>query len=99
MPGYKQSEMLAPQQTEDTPDMKRRFAMPRFTMIQWTIIALVAYVAFQYKKLDKPITTSIMFAIALLHMYDHLFLVQRGSERLFLLPGEKKEGYCTACQK
>ena len=99
MPGYKQSEMFAPQPTEDTPDMKRRFAMPRFTMIQWTIIALVAYVAFQYKKLDKPITTSIMFAIALLHMYDHLFLVQRGSERLFLLLGEKKEGYCTACQK
>ena len=99
MPGYKQSEMFAPQPTEDTPDMKRLFAMPRFTMIQWTIIALVAYVAFQYKKLDKPITTSIMFAIALLHMYDHLFLVQRGSERLFLLPGEKKEGYCTACQK
>ena len=90
MPGYKQSEMFAPQPTEDTPDMKRRFAMPRFTMIQWTIIALVAYVAFQYKKLDKPITTSIMFAIALLHMYDHLFLVQRGSERLFLLLGEKK---------
>lgn len=99
MPGYKQSEMFAPQPTEDTPDMKRRFAMPRFTMIQWTIIALVGYVAFQYKKLDKPITTSIMFAIALLHMYDHLFLVQRGSERLFLLPGEKKEGYCAACQK
>jgi hypothetical protein len=40
-----------------------------------------------------------MFAIALLHMYDHLFLIHRHDERLFLLPGEKKEGYCAACQK
>lgn len=99
MPGYKQSELFAPQPTEATPDMKRRFVVPRFTMIQWIIMALVAYVGFQYKNLNKPVTTTIMFAIALLHMYDHLFLVQRGDERLFFLPGEKKEGYCAACQK
>ena len=98
MPGYKQSEMFAPQPTEDKPDMKRRFVMPRFTMIQWIIMALVAYVGFQYKKLNKPVTTTIMFAIALLHMYDHLFLVQRGEERLAFLP-KKQEGYCAACQK
>jgi hypothetical protein len=53
MPGYKQSEMFAPQPTEDKPDMKRRFVMPRFTMIQWTIVALVAYVAFSIQKAEQ----------------------------------------------
>ena len=90
--------MFAPQPTESTPDMKRRFVVPRFTMVQWIILALIAYVAVQYRRLDKPVTTTIMFAIALLHMYDHLFLVKRGEERLFALP-KKQEGYCGACQK
>lgn len=98
MPGYKQSEMFAPQPTESTPDMKRRFAVPRFTFVQWIIIALIAYVAIQYKTIDKPIATTITFAIAILHLYDHFFLIQRGGEHLFFLP-QKKEGYCGACQK
>lgn len=96
MPGYKQSEMFAPQPTEETKDMKSRFVLPRLSFVQLLILGLVLFVAFQYKKLDKPVLTTVTFAIALLHMYDHLFLIERHGERFLL---NRSEGYCPACQK
>ena len=66
------------------------------TIVQLTIAAMIAYYAFTVRKMNKALVSTGVFAIALLHMYDHMYRVKRGDERLFLFP--KKEGYCGACR-
>jgi len=43
------------------------------------------------------VVSSLAIAIALLHMYDHLYRVKRGDEHLFLLPKKEKYG-CKSCK-
>ena len=103
MPGYgAKMERFTPEPTKETPQLEERFVAPKvrvptMTLVQLTIFAMIAYYAFTVRKMNKAVVSTGVFAIALLHMYDHMYRVKRGDERLFLFP--KKEGYCGACQK
>ena len=97
MPGYgAKMERFTPEPTKETPQLEERFVKPTMTLVQLTIAAMIAYYAFTVRKMNKALVSTGVFAIALLHMYDHMYRVKRGDERLFLFP--KKEGYCGACR-
>ena len=102
MPGYgAKMERFTPEPTKETPQLEERFLIPKvrvptMTIVQLTIAAMIAYYAFTVRKMNKALVSTGVFAIALLHMYDHMYRVKRGDERLFLCP--KKEGYCGACR-
>ena len=98
MPGYgAKMERFTPEPTKETQQLEERFVKPTMTLVQLTIFAMIAYYAFTVRKMNKAVVSTGVFAIALLHMYDHMYRVKRGDERLFLFP--KKEGYCGACRK
>ena len=100
MPGYgKRIEMFTPEPTEKTPELEQRFVMPRFTLVQMTILAMILYYAWSVRKMNKAAISTVALAFGLFHMYDHMYRVKRGDERLFFFPEAKKEGYCGACQK
>ena len=102
MPGYgAKMERFTPEPTKETPQLEERFVIPKvgtptLTLVQLTIAAMIAYYAFTVRKMNKAVVSTAVFAIALLHMYDHMYRVKRGEENLFLFP--KKEGYCGACR-
>jgi len=48
--------------------------------------------------MNGVVVASLALTVGLLHMYDHLYRVQRGPEKLFFLPQAKKEGY-SCCGK
>ena len=101
MPGYgKRMEMSAPEPTEKTPELEQRFKLPllpSMTLVQLTILALILAYAWSVRKMNKAVVSTAALSIGLLHMYDHMYRVKRGDERLFFLP--QREGYCGACQK
>jgi len=100
MPGYgKRMEMYAPEPTDKVQDVEQRFVMPKLTLVQLTILAMILYYAFSVRKMNKAVVSTAALTIGLLHMYDHLYRVNRGDERLFFAPEAKKEGYCRACNK
>lgn len=98
MPGYgKRAEMYAPAPTAETKDIKDRFTMPaipQLTIVQMIIAAVIVVYAFMARKVKGVVVATLALTIGLLHMYDHLYRVQRGPEKLFLLPGDKTENYC-----
>lgn len=105
MPGYgKKTEMYAPAPTTETKDMKERFSMPsipQLTIVQMIIAAVIVAYAFTARKIKGVVVGSLALTIALLHMYDHMYRVQRGPEKLFLfgnteMMGHKKEHYCAS---
>jgi len=91
-------EMYAPEPTDEVKDVEQRFVMPKLTLVQLTILAMILYYAWSVRKMNRAVVSTAMLAIGLLHMYDHLYRVKRGDERLFFFP-EAKEGYCSMCQK
>jgi hypothetical protein len=103
MPGYgKRMEKYAPEPTDEVKEVEQRFVMPvlpKLTLVQMTILAMILYYAWSVRKMNRAVVSTAMLAIGLLHMYDHLYRVKRGDERLFFFPEAKKEGYCGACQK
>jgi hypothetical protein len=103
MPGYgKRMEKYAPEPTDEVKEVEQRFVMPvlpKLTLVQLTILAMILYYAWSVRKMNRAVVSTAMLAIGLLHMYDHLYRVKRGDERLFFFPEAKKEGYCGACQK
>jgi hypothetical protein len=100
MPGYgKRMERYAPEPTKETPELEQRFVMPKVTLVQLTILAMILYYAWSVRKMNKAVVSTAALAIGLLHMYDHMYRVKRGDERLFFFPEAKKEGYCGACRK
>ena len=103
MPGYgKRMEKYAPEPTNEVQDVEQRFvmpALPKLSLVQLTILAMILAYAWSVRKMNKAVVSTAALAIGLLHMYDHMYRVKRGDERLFFLPQAKKEGYCTACQK
>ena len=100
MPGYgKRMERYAPEPTNETPELEQRFVMPKVTLVQLTILAMIAYYAYTVRKMNRAVVPVAAFAIGLLHMYDHMYRIKRGDERLFFFPEAKKEGYCGACRK
>jgi len=102
MPGYgAKMERFTPEPTKDTPQLEERFLIPKvrvptMTIVQMVILGLVVLYAFSVRKMNKAVVSTAVFAIGLLHMYDHMYRVKRGEEHLFFLP--KKEGYCGACR-
>ena len=103
MPGYgKRMEKYAPEPTEEAPELEQRFVipmLPKLTLVQLSILAMILYYAWSVRKMNKAVVSTAALAIGLLHMYDHMYRVKRGDERLFFFPEAKKEGYCGACQK
>lgn len=103
MPGYgKRMEKYAPETTEEVDTVEKRFvmpALPKLTIVQLTLIAIVLAYAWSARKMNGAVISTILIASALLHIYDHLYRVKRGDERLFFFPEAKKEGYCGACRK
>jgi len=95
-------EKYAPEPTDEVKEVEERFVMPvlpKLTLVQMTILAMILYYAWSVRKMNRAVVSTAMLAIGLLHMYDHLYRVKRGDERLFFFPEAKKEGYCGACQK
>lgn len=103
MPGYgKRMEKYAPETTEEVDTVEKRFKMPtlpKITLVQLTLIAIVLAYAWSARKMKGAVISTILIASALLHIYDHMYRVKRGEERLFFFPEAKKEGYCGACRK
>lgn len=95
-------EKYAPTKTEDVQTVEHRFVLPtfpRFTIVQLTLIGLLLAYAWTSRKMNRAAVSTVALGIGLLHMYDHLYRVKRGDERLFFFPEAKKEGYCGACRK
>jgi hypothetical protein len=95
MPGYKRSEKYAPSITTEVDTMEKRFLFPNVTLVQLIIVTLIVFTATRYKNFNKPTLAIMTIGLALLHLYDHMFLVKRGGEKFFL---DKREGYCSACK-
>ena len=99
MPGYgKRMEMYAPEPTDEVKEVEERFVMPKLTLVQLTILAMILAYAWSVRKMNKAVVSTAALAIGLLHMYDHMYRVQRGPEKLFFLGktekmGHKKEHY------
>ena len=101
MPGYPKSMYAEPKPTEEVATTKSRFSMPalpQLTIIQMVLVALIAGYAFTARKLNGVVVASLALTVGLLHMYDHLYRIKRGPEKLFFLPQAKKEGY-SCCGK
>ena len=96
MPGYT-TEPLEPEPTEEKKEVKTRFAMPtKLTIVQMVLLAILVIHAWTSRKVKGFVVSTIALAIALLHMYDHMYRLKRGDEHLFFLP--KKEAYgCKSC--
>ena len=103
MPGYgERMEKYTPEPTEEAPELEQRFVMPtlpKLTLVQLSILAMILYYAWSVRKMNKAAISTVALAFGLFHMYDHMYRVKRGDERLFFFPEAKKEGYCGACQK
>ena len=100
MPGYggKRMEKYTPEPTDDVKTIEHRFVMPKL-LVQFVLIGLVLAHYWMNRKVNKAGVGAAILAIGLLHMYDHLYRLKRGDERLFFFPEAKKEGYCGACRK
>jgi|TARA_B100001559_G_C16411730_1_gene580698 hypothetical protein len=101
MPGYPKSMYAEPKPTEEVATTKSRFSMPalpQLTIIQMVLVALIAGYAFTSRKMNGVVVASLALTVGLLHMYDHLYRIKRGPEKLFFLPQAKKEGY-SCCGK
>ena len=100
MPVYgKRSMYAAPEPTEEVDTVEKRFAMPalpKLTIVQIILVATIALYAYTSRKMNGVVVSSLALTVALLHIYDHMYRVERGPERLFFLP--KKEEYgCKSC--
>ena len=101
MPYYPKSMYAEPQPTEEVATTESRFSMPKMpqlTIVQILLVAMIAAYAFTARKMNGVVVATLALTVGLLHMYDHLYRVKRGPERLFFLPQAKKEKY-TCCGK
>ena len=74
-------ERYAPTPNDMFKTIEKRFVTPKITLVQITLIlVLIAYI-YTARNMNGVVVGSVMFAIALLHAYDHLYLVKRGPER------------------
>lgn len=102
MPGYggKRMEKYTPVPTNEVDSIDKRFVIPKFSIVQLTLIGILLAYAWTTRKMNRGAVSTVALAIGLLHMYDHFYRVKRGDERLFFFPEAKKEGYsCGACRK
>jgi hypothetical protein len=90
-----------PQPIEEVATTESRFSMPKMpqlTIVQILLVAIIVAYAFTARKMNGVVVATLALTVGLLHMYDHLYRVKRGPERLFFLPQAKKEEY-TCCGK
>ncbi len=85
-----------PEPTEKVNTLEARFEMPTLTIIQGIIIAIIAMYAWSARKMNGAVIGTMTLAVAILHLYDHLFLVKRGSENRMFLPRTESYG-CKGC--
>lgn len=98
MPVYgKRNEMYAPEPTEEVETIEKRFVMPKVTIVQIVLLLTVIAYAWFARKMNGVVVATILIAAALLHIYDHLYLVRRGPERSLFFPKKEKYG-CMACK-
>ena len=101
MPGYgTDTYTVTPAPTEEVNTLEKRFVMPNLpvlTIVQIMLVATIAGYAWTSRKINGVVVSSLALTVALLHVYDHMYRVKRGPERLFFLP--QKEAYgCQACK-
>ena len=102
MPGYTEPlNSVEPKPTAEQKDITSRFmpGIPKLTMIQMVIVALIVVYAWTARKVKGVVVSALALTIALLHMYDHVYRVKRGAEHPFFMPAlAKKEAYgCKSC--
>ena len=93
MPGYPKSMYAEPKPTEEVATTESRFSMPalpQLTIIQMVLVGLIAAYAFTARKMNGVVVASLALTVGLLHMYDHMYRVQRGPEKLFFFGGAGK---------
>ena len=102
MPGYPKSMYAEPTPTEEVATVESRFSMPKLpqlTIVQIILVVVIAAYAWTSRKMNGMVVATLALTIGMLHMYDHLYRVKRGPERLFFLPQAKKEEYgCMGCK-
>jgi hypothetical protein len=98
MPGYKKSMYTAPKPEEGKETLEKRFiSIPRPTNAQiGFIVAFIALFLLYAPKKNRMSTFAfaVSIGLGLAHMYDHLFLTQRGEEKFAF---GRSEGYCSKC--
>ena len=98
MPGYgKRNEMYAPEPTEEVETIEKRFVMPKVTIVQIVLLLIIIAYVWSARKMNGVVVGALALTIALLHIYDHLYLVRRGPERSLFFPKKEKYG-CMACK-
>jgi hypothetical protein len=101
MPVGYTSKYAEPAPTPEVKTTESRFkmpAIPKLTIVQMIIAAVIVVYAYSARKVNGVVIATLALTIGLLHMYDHLYRVKRGPERLFFLPQAKKEEY-SCCGK
>ena len=82
MPGYDKISMYtAPSLTDEVDTVEKRFVMPNLTIAQIVILSAIIGYAYSARKMNGAIISTMILAVALLHAYDHVYLVKRGPER------------------
>tara|TARA_R110001606_G_scaffold207429_1_gene355094 strand:+ start:1174 stop:1512 length:339 start_codon:yes stop_codon:yes gene_type:complete len=85
MPGYGgKMEKYSPKPIEKVKTVEKRFVMPKVTIIQILLIAVIVAYAWSARKMNGAVVGGLALTVALLHMYDHMFLIKRGPEKSFL---------------
>ena len=98
MPGYgKRMEKYAPEPTEEVETIEKRFVMPKVTIVQIVLLLIIIAYVWSARKMNGVVVGALALTIALLRMYDHLYLIRRGPERSLFFPKKEKYG-CMACK-
>ena len=91
MPGYGgKMEKYSPKPLDKVKTVEKRFVMPKVTLIQILLIAVIVIYAFKARNMNGAVVGGLALTVALLHMYDHMFLIKRGPEKSFLSPKSEK---------
>ena len=90
MPVYgKRSMYAAPKPSELVKTVEKRFVMPKVTLVQVILVAVIIAYAWSARKMNDAVVGTLALAVALLHVYDHLYLVKRGPERFLIRKPER----------
>ena len=85
MPGYDKISMYtAPSPTDEVDTVEKRFVMPNLTIAQIVILSAIIAYAYSARKMNGAIISTMILAVALLHAYDHVYLVKLCPERELL---------------
>ena len=77
MPGYGgKMEKYSPKPLELTKTIEKRFVMPKVTLIQIIIVAILMVYVWSARKMNGAVVGCLALTVPLLHMYDHMFLIK-----------------------